>query len=367
MAYRHGVIGDETMKQILRLGRGRWLFGLLLLPLSGFGHHSQFGRYDTDRISELEGEITRVEWRNPHVIFWLNVTGDDGQEIVWRIETTALGTLLRMGVTSDLVNVGDQVRVAGTPPTGVIKEMFAHNLLTPEGKELLMDRRARVRWSDQSIGSDDFWSETAGDTSKPELGIFRVWSFTFESPVIFPETFSSLSGDFDADLYPMTASARAALAAFDLATDNPTRNCTPKGMPTIMEQPYPIEFVQQDENIALHIEEYDLVRTIHMGADSSPEEQPASPLGYSVGRWDGATLLVTTTRVNWPYFSQSGIPQSEAVEIVEQFSPSTEGDRLHYKLTVTDPATFTEPVEQEKYWLWRPEETVQRFNCSVGD
>ena len=75
IAYRHGVTGDETMKQILRPGTGRWLFGLLLLPLIGFGHHSQFGRYDTDRISELEGEITRVQWRNPHVIFWLNVTG----------------------------------------------------------------------------------------------------------------------------------------------------------------------------------------------------------------------------------------------------------------------------------------------------
>jgi hypothetical protein len=36
-------------------------------------------------------------------------------------------------------------------------------------------------------------------------------------------------------------------------------------------------------------------------------------------------------------------------------------------LKITDPATFTEPVEQEKYWLWRPEETVQPFNCSADD
>ncbi len=354
------------MKLISKPGRGRWLAGLLLVPLIGFGHHSQFGRYYTDTISELEGEITRVQWRNPHVVFWLSVTGDDGQAVVWEIETTALGTLRRMGVTSDLVSVGDRVRVAGTPPTGEIKEMFAHNLLTPDGTELLMDRRAQVRWTDQSIGSDAFWSESEGDRSSPELGIFRVWSFTFESPVIFPETFSSLSGDFDINSYPMTDSARAALADFNLVEDNPTQNCTPKGMPTIMEQPYPIEFIQQDENIALRIEEYDLVRTIYMGASNSPEEQPASPLGYSVGRWEGDTLIATTTRIDWPYFDQSGIPQSEAVVIVEQFTPSSDGSRLDYKMTVTDPATFTEPVEQEKYWIWRPQETVEPFDCLVG-
>ena len=78
-------------------------------------------------------------------------------------------------------------------------------------------------------------------------------------------------------------------------------------------------------------------------------------------------LVVTTTRVDWPYFNQSGILQSEAVEIIEHFTPSSDGSRLYYKLTVTDPAIFTEPVEQEKYWLWRPQEEVQPYNCLVGD
>lgn len=355
------------MNPTLRFGTERWLAGLLLFPAIGFGHHSQFGRYITDTLIELEGEITRVQWRNPHVLFTLSVTENDGQAVIWQIETTALSTLLRMGVTSDLVDVGDRVRIAGSPPTGAIKEMFAHNLLTPDGKELLMDRRAQIRWSDRSIGSDEFWSESEGDTSSPELGIFRVWSFTFESPVIFPETFSSISRDFDVNSYPLTEYARTALAAFDLATENPTANCTPKGMPTIMEQPYPIEFVQRDKNITLRIEEYDLSRTIHMGADALPAEQLASSLGYSVGRWEDEMLVVTTTRVDWPYFNQSGIPQSEAVEIIEHFTPSSDGSRLYYKLTVTDPAIFTEPVEQEKYWLWRPQEEVQPYDCLVGD
>ena len=353
------------MKLVLKLGTERWLFGLLLFPLISFGHHSQAGRYQTETLLEYEGEIARIQWRNPHVILWLNVTDNDGQEVLWEIEARASSTLLRMGITRDLFNVGDRIRVAANPPTGGVKEMWVHNLLTPNGEELLMGRLAEVRWSDQLIGSDDFWAETEGSTSNPELGIFRVWSFTRESPYIFPATFASQK--FDLNSYPMTDAARAALADFDIATENPTRNCTPKGMPSIMEQPYPMEFIQHNDDIDLHIEEYDIVRTIHMDTNSSPEEQPASPWGYSIGRWDGDTLIVTTTRVDYPYFNQSGIPQSEAVEIVEHFTPSSEGDRLYYKLKITDPATFTEPVEQEKYWLWRPEETVQPFDCSAGD
>ncbi len=339
--------------------------GLLLIPSFGFGHHSQYGRYDTDTISELEGEITRVQWRNPHVVFWLRVTEDDGQEVDWEIETTASTTLRRMGITPDLINVGDQVRIAGRPPLGELREMFANNFLISDGTELLMESRAEVRWSDQWIGNDDFWAQTEGDRSNPELGIFRVWSFTQESPYIFPEGFESQ--DFDIDSYPMTDTARTALASFNLTTDNPTDGCSPKGMPSIMEQPYPMEFVQQGESIVLNIEEYDTVREIHMDVGASSERIPASPLGYSVGRWDGDALVVTTTRVNYPYFSQTGIPQTEAVEIEERFTPTNDGSRLDYTLTVTDPATFTEPVVQEKYWLWRPEERVQSFNCTARD
>ena len=50
----------------------------------------------------------------------------------------------------------------------------------------------------------------------------------------------------DINAYPLTPAARAQLAEFDRSTDNPTANCVPKGMPTIMEAPYPIEFVRQD-------------------------------------------------------------------------------------------------------------------------
>jgi hypothetical protein len=132
---------------------------------------------------------------------------------------------------------------------------------------------------------------------------------------LFPEVVD-LAVDINA--YPLTPAARTQLAEFDRSTDNPTANCVPKGMPTIMEAPYPIEFVRQaSDDIFLKLEEYDLTRVIHMSADATRELPQPSPLGFSLGRWDGATLAVTTTRISWPFFSQLGIRQSPAVEIVE--------------------------------------------------
>jgi hypothetical protein len=67
----------------------------------------------------------------------------------------------------------------------------------------------------------------------------------------------------------------------------------------------------------------------------------------------------------WRHFDTVGLPQSEAVRIVEVFTPSADGARLDYELTVTDPATFTEPVTLGKYWVWVPGVEVGVYDCVV--
>ncbi|HEY3515410.1 MAG TPA: hypothetical protein VGL98_00075, partial [Gammaproteobacteria bacterium] len=171
--------------------------------------------------------------------------------------------------------------------------------------------------------------------------------------------------NFDFNRYPLTPAARAALASFDFETDDPTVNCTPKGMPTIMEQPYPIEIVDRGETIELLIEEYDTRRVVHMrGAGvAAAASAAASPLGYSVGRFDGVALVVTTTKSSWGHFDSVGIPLSVDAVLEERFTPSADGSRLDYVLKVTDAATFTAPVELKKTWIWRPEVTRGAYEC----
>jgi len=341
----------------------RYLIAALLfvaLPIITSAHHSAIGRFDREAIMEIEGEVTEILWRNPHAAFRINVAEQNGEAVTWLVEGNTPNRLERSGISADSVKIGDRVRAAGWPPLTSKKEIFGTNLLLPSGEELFLEGGVEPRWADEGTGDRSFQYQTDGDASRPELGLFRVWSHTSLIPFLFPE---AVDPSVDVSRYPMTAEAVAALQNFDRATDNPTRNCSPKGMPTIMEQPYPMEFVRDGDNIVLRIEEYDTRRVIYMDTSTTPDNAPASLLGYSVGRWEGSALVVTTTNMSWPFFNQLGVPQSGESVLTERFEPTDDGSRLYYTLTVVDPVNFTEPVTLQKHWLYLPDEQVRPFEC----
>ncbi len=108
----------------------------------------------------------------------------------------------------------------------------------------------------------------------------------------------------------LTAKAKKRVAATQTASTT-LDGCVKKGMPSIMMTPTPMEFVDKGDIINVRVEFNDTVRTIHMRASANNVPQARTPLGYSTGRWDGKTLVVETTQVDWPWFN-FGIPQSAA-------------------------------------------------------
>jgi len=315
-------------------------------------HHSKAAFYELDTISEVEGEVTRVLWRNPHIRFWVE-TSVDGKQTTWEVESTPPGILERHGIGPDVLVVGQTIRIAGTPGRNNLPTMDVTNILIPDGREVLIQRNAEPRWSDRTIGwgQAEFSNAEVAAAETQSAGIFRVWSRDFS---IDREPFGQRA-------YPLTEAARIFQQGYDPVADNPIPGCTPKGMPYIMNQPYPVEFIDEGSTIFLRIEEYDLVRTIHMGGDLA--SAPDTSLGHSLGHWDGRALVVTTSAMLSPYFNSAGILLSDAAHVEERFELSQDNGRLNYRLTVTDPATFTEPVSLERYWLWRPGEAIQPFEC----
>jgi hypothetical protein len=346
----------------------RHVAGLLLLVLIFAGsaplnaHHSTSANFDESRVVEFEGEIVNVAWRNPHVRFSVRSSDDGGQETTWEVETNSVSGLRRKDITKGLLSPGDRVRIAGNPSRQGRSAVWANNLLLPSGDEVVLTPGGSARWTDALMGTTGPIFAMEGDASEPERGIFRVWSHTRATNMLFPET---TDPNFDIFSYPLTDAAKAAIATFDPLTDNPTRNCVAKGMPTIMEQPYPMEILEAGGDIVLRLEEYDTVRTIHMNGEAAGNA-PAK-LGYSNGRWQDGTLVVETTAISWGFFDQAGIPVSAAVRTTEYFTPAADGSRLDYRMIVDDPATFTEPVELSKFWLYVPGVTVQAYACVDND
>lgn len=309
-----------------------WALAATAWASSVNAHHS-LAVYSNEKI-ELQGEITSISWQNPHVI--LGLQNDAGE--TWRMEGGSVTTLQRSGVTREQLKKGDRVRVVGFPSRRDPSMIGLTNLLLPDGREVqFMTGAPAFFTSPENLVRG---AERAVDARRENRGIFRVWSV----PVPNPAGAAALRN------LPFTAEAVAARASFDLLHNFATR-CEPEGMPRIMFNPHPFEFVDRGDTIVLRAELYDTERVIHMDRTAVPADALRSRLGYSVGRWDGGALVVTTSHVDWPFFDNAGTPQSGAVEIVERYMLRDDQARLSFQVTVTDAATFTAPAVIEGYWL----------------
>ena len=146
--------------------------------------------------------------------------------------------------------------------------------------------------------------------------------------------------------------------------DSTEKGCTPKGMPRLMSQPPPMEFIDHGDTILLRMEEYDTLRTIHMSCRERSWHSATDAARLFGRSRDGKTLVVETSRVNAPYLNPSGVPLGVGARFVERFTPTADGSRLDYRLTITDPDSLTEPAEFTRSWVSRPGEQVLPFNCA---
>ena len=137
---------------------------------------------------------------------------------------------------------------------------------------------------------------------------------------------------------PLRASAR------ERAALEPAADSEPPGMPAMLETTQAIEFEADADRVVMRFAEWDTARTIYMNPRNGPPIQEHSPHGVSFGRWEGETLAIFTTYISYPYFDRRGTPQSRDVTVLERYTPSADSARLEWRVTVTDPATFTGPV-----------------------
>ncbi len=311
-------------------------------------HHS-LAVYSNERI-ELEGEVAGISWQNPHVIVELKTIADDGAQ-VWRMEGGSVSTLQRAGVTRDLLEIGNRVRIAGLPSRREPFMLALTNLQLPDGREVQFLSGAPAYFTDATgiVRS----VQGVVDAQHENRGFFRVWSVPNPNPV----------GAAALRDLPFTPAAVVARASFD-PLDNFATRCEPEGMPRIMFNPHPFEFIDRGDTIVLRAELYDTERVIHMDRAAVPADVRSSKLGYSVGRWEGGSLVVMTTHVDWPFFDNAGTAQSTAVQIVERYVLSEDQSRLSFRVTVADPATFTVPAVIEGHWLALGH-TIDRYDCRL--
>jgi len=121
------------------------VIALLTAALPLLAHHSFAAQYDRTKSIMLKGTVTKVEWMNPHVYFYIDVKDDSAHIAKWAIEGGAPSMLYRSGWRLDSLKVGDEVTVDGW--------------LAKDGSNL-----ANMRTATLADGRTVFGASSGGDT-----------------------------------------------------------------------------------------------------------------------------------------------------------------------------------------------------------
>ena len=126
---------------------GRVFFlSLLGVQIASGAHHAVAGNYDSARVIKVEGEVTALLWRNPHVQVSMRVIDENGIAQDWAMATTSLSNLRRWQMDPSFIEVGETIRVAGNPAIRIEHGLYLRNVLTSDGEEVLLAANVQPRW-----------------------------------------------------------------------------------------------------------------------------------------------------------------------------------------------------------------------------
>ena len=90
------------------------LLGLMVTTTLVSAHHSR-AMFDTETLVAVEGVVTDVQWRNPHMWVTLDVPGPDGKMESWGFEGSGAASMVAAGISPQILKVGNRVKIIAHP------------------------------------------------------------------------------------------------------------------------------------------------------------------------------------------------------------------------------------------------------------
>jgi hypothetical protein len=164
-----------------------------------------------------------------------------------------------------------------------------------------------------------------------------------------------------------------AKALYDQRTDgshskeDPDANCLPQGVPKIDAAPAPWKIVQSPGSLVIIYEAFTLWRQVFMDGRERVHDLNPTWLGYSVGTWDGDTLVVDTRGFNGKaWLDQLGKPSTEALHVIERFHRKDFG-HMDLTITIDDPKAYTKPWTVVEPVHLLPDTELFEFICNENN
>lgn len=160
--------------------------------------------------------------------------------------------------------------------------------------------------------------------------------------------------------------AKVQLLKAHAGEDSSAANCLPPGMPEIMGQPYPYEFLLTPGQVTIIGEAYMIVRHIYTDGRKLPDDPDPTFFGTSVGHWEGQTLVAESVGFSPQTTIAPDVPHSDKMKIIERFS-LTDPDTMSIETTVIDPVALTQPYKTTRILKRHPNWTIDEYICEQNN
>ena len=169
----------------------------------------------------------------------------------------------------------------------------------------------------------------------------------------------------DGGKIPYTPDARALKEEnlADWVNRDPEVKCYLPGVPRATYLPMPFQIIQSENDVFIKYQFADAVRDIYM--DNPGPSQIDSWMGWSLGHWDGDTLVVDVTgQSDQTWLDRAGSHHSEQIHVVERYT-MIGPNHIQYQATIDDPVVFTEPfaIEMPLYRRMEANARILDFKC----
>jgi hypothetical protein len=297
-------------------------------------HHSQAAYDQTEQVM-IEGTITEVAWRNPHIYLTLAVAGDDGAPHEQRVEIVSVSAARSLGLTQDDVAVGEHVVVRAHPNRRDGHVVFGLDVTKDDGSIHPLSTQGRNTRPPEAVVAADSLAGRWAPVHDPELvPKVRAW--------------------------PVSELGREGAAVLNAGVDDPTatHGCRAMPPPFVAMLPEGRSIAISEDAVTFTYEPngVELVRTVDLDRAEHPADLEPSFLGDAIGHWEGDTLVIDTVgfepnRVGLGFAGPNGTGK----HLVERLTLTDDRLYLNYELTVDDPDYLTAQASYSNLWAHRPD------------